>query len=69
MNITTTISVPRRTFNAVVLQPADLRVPNLKLFRDIPSIAAWDAVDPKLANDIMHAHSHGEFVKLSILKN
>lgn len=68
MNITTTILVPRATYNKVVLQPADLRVANLKLFRDIPSVAAWDAVDPKLGAEIMHAHCHGEFVKLQIMK-
>ena len=64
MNITTTMSVPRRTFNAVVLRPEKVQGPSF-----IPSIAAWDAVDPKLANDILHAHSHGEFVKLTVIKD
>lgn len=67
MNITTTIAVPFKTFNAVVLRPE--KVPRIEPPRYIPSIAAWDAVDPKLANDILHAHSHGEFVKLTVIKD
>jgi len=66
MNITTTILVPFKTFNAVVLHPDKVTRIEPPLY--IPTIAAWDAVDPKLANEIMHAHSHGEFVKLQIMK-
>lgn len=59
--------MPRRTFNAVVLRPE--KVTRIGPPRYIPSIAAWDAVDPKLGAEIMHAHSHGEFVKLTVIKD
>jgi len=65
-NITTIISVPFKTFNAVVTRPE--KVTRMEPPACTPSIAAWDAVDPKLANEIMQAHSHGEFVKLQLVK-